>query len=974
MLKRSISISIIASVIEHSNAELSFLDLKGIDALVDHPGASPLYGYVALKTFLPNRRFFGNYGPGERRGLCGTRGELAVGLRDRNDCPLDDNSELVQRLFPSPDGINFVANQVPSDIVTRLKPMAIGKILERLSLVKDEDWEYDTKMKELESDLTDILFEQINEKRFVQWKYTVLQTKAGKLAKKNNLIKFLTTDEVTFEQISHLVDAVVGSIDTVFFTNSLNELADNLTAAPRGVVDEVRKQMRLKLHNMSKTLRSIEERLDAVIGSNHYSIIKAQAAVDDKTLKDFDLLKSLKRRRNALESERSSSDNGQLGNFEELANLIVRAVRESRRGPSVANGESYPKYMPEHALLAFVIQKANSKHDLVDLFDGMGSLVKDSGWFNENTRESVVDEFINLRWSPSDLDYHFTLSENPRHEIFEHEWDEQFLEEFAQWSGEKIMFHLISIEQGSSNLPRPISYGEARMISGERYPDCGETSLRNFFNNMLYDLKTSSFNTDLLGEIEEADPEIEFDPAIGQFYRKFPTVSSALTSDARNEWGQTIVAYRDGGIVYKKPGYEIRSLGNPDNMLNLIGQLLFQDSSIRERRWTSQSREEKLNTLCLIFSTDARQITWEYSQRKAKDSKGVKIKFKFNGDQAFTYLFDEGHFAISATTGGIDEETWRGHFTKNKLLPTSRDNRKFLVPLFVDLYYYDTIERQFASDPSFRVNLFYAMDLSDLTSQIRAFKESIRRMKDGLRELSHVAKRIRSKLPEDTDMYTARSIESFLYRFGYPLGIPAHTRNRPDAIYRPVSEGELIQRFGTAVAKKMGATFGRNLFGKTELLITDVLKIENRGTLRLKNQNEAIQKCLELNPPENRRRVESEIKAREEALVRFHWNNGDYIHIDCSVDGPMANIMNKYPISGFHSLSMDEFGCIFVDMGSTDPVASDRNLREMIPQILPNLDEVTWTSETPAFAGPEGISIKYTLGAEHAVRCGIELV
>jgi hypothetical protein len=172
----------------------------------------------------------------------------------------------------------------------------------------------------------------------------------------------------------------------------------------------------------------------------------------------------------------------------------------------------------------------------------------------------------------------------------------------------------------------------------------------------------------------------------------------------------------------------------------------------------------------------------------------------------------------------------------------------------------------------------------------------------------------------------------------------------------------------------MGATFGRNLFGKTELLITDVLKIENRGTLRLKNQNEAIQKCLELNPPENRRRVESEIKAREEALVRFHWNNGDYIHIDCSVDGPMANIMNKYPISGFHSLSMDEFGCIFVDMGSTDPVASDRNLREMIPQILPNLDEVTWTSETPAFAGPEGISIKYTLGAEHAVRCGIELV
>ncbi len=41
-------------------AEMSFRDLKGVDEWVDHPGASPLYGFTALKTTLENRRLYGN--------------------------------------------------------------------------------------------------------------------------------------------------------------------------------------------------------------------------------------------------------------------------------------------------------------------------------------------------------------------------------------------------------------------------------------------------------------------------------------------------------------------------------------------------------------------------------------------------------------------------------------------------------------------------------------------------------------------------------------------------------------------------------------------------------------------------------------------------------------------------------------------------------------------------------------------------
>jgi hypothetical protein len=43
-----------ALLLEKSFAELNFLHLKGIEELVSYPAASPLVGYIALKTYVPN--------------------------------------------------------------------------------------------------------------------------------------------------------------------------------------------------------------------------------------------------------------------------------------------------------------------------------------------------------------------------------------------------------------------------------------------------------------------------------------------------------------------------------------------------------------------------------------------------------------------------------------------------------------------------------------------------------------------------------------------------------------------------------------------------------------------------------------------------------------------------------------------------------------------------------------------------------
>ncbi len=150
-------------------SELSFFDLKGLDGLVEYTGASPLHGYTALKTFLPNRRLFGNYGASTRGFYCGDP-SLKIGkrLRERDDCPLDANSEWLQRMFPSHAGINLVPNRVDLDFVSRLPPRAIGAILEQIARVSDEEWQNgENSFDQLETDLLNIMFESTNPWKFV---------------------------------------------------------------------------------------------------------------------------------------------------------------------------------------------------------------------------------------------------------------------------------------------------------------------------------------------------------------------------------------------------------------------------------------------------------------------------------------------------------------------------------------------------------------------------------------------------------------------------------------------------------------------------------------------------------------------------------------------------------------------------------------------------------------------------------------
>jgi hypothetical protein len=77
---------------------------------------SPLWGMVALKSgILRNIRFYGDYTsvPLERL-------PRHPGLPAAGNCPQDAIAAVIQYLFPSPDGINFVHNERSKDPIGQI--------------------------------------------------------------------------------------------------------------------------------------------------------------------------------------------------------------------------------------------------------------------------------------------------------------------------------------------------------------------------------------------------------------------------------------------------------------------------------------------------------------------------------------------------------------------------------------------------------------------------------------------------------------------------------------------------------------------------------------------------------------------------------------------------------------------------------------------------------------------------------------
>jgi hypothetical protein len=146
-------------LIQNASAELNYLQMKGVHEVLksEFSYLSPIHGFTAIKTgMLANFRFFGFYGEPNSRFPC------SKPYLEKKDCPQDATSSFLQRLFPSPDGVNFVANQVPSQVFSRFKPSTIGKILGKLSKIRPSERSHLEYQDQLIEELVELTLSRVN--------------------------------------------------------------------------------------------------------------------------------------------------------------------------------------------------------------------------------------------------------------------------------------------------------------------------------------------------------------------------------------------------------------------------------------------------------------------------------------------------------------------------------------------------------------------------------------------------------------------------------------------------------------------------------------------------------------------------------------------------------------------------------------------------------------------------------------------
>jgi hypothetical protein len=874
-----------AVLVERSLAELSFVFLKGIDNLRISPQhADPFIGYVALKSYMPNHRFLGHYGEGNQGFLCGhPKLKIAKLLQERRDCPLDRTAEWIQRLFPSTDGSNFTANQMTSDHVSRFTPKLIGKIIEFLAVNRLGGTYYEATV----SKLTDILHEELNLIGFVASKLREIRHTAKRDKKKISglrqwlkenwevipvtilkkelpaLCKWALKDEarkipeleaqLALETPDSLCDAPTTGGRLENFPGWLRKLIDRVTAEPEKL-EVLFSPSEREIQRIHKFLK-MEEQMDGLPQTQY----------------------------------------GDPSQFREIARLIIDAVREARGHVSVSDGYSYTNGLVEEALLAFMIRRIDSKAELADYLENIPLLIG-SVEFN---REQFISDVWGSSENPKGMieaiqaDSHLREMKN-RRETFLHAYKE---------------LHLMT-----SILPPLVHMGSASHKQGKLFvghPDCGETSLRNFFNMMLYNKESGIYDVDVLGRIEErSEGKIQFDKALKEFYAQHNDPKDT-SETLRSEWAWKIVSRRPG-ITYKsswligqeegKPPkaasnvneFEIMSQGKITNMFKLLGQLMYQ-SEAELSEWNALSPHDQVKRLCDTFSREDDGFTVSGSLSGDNSLQTVSFRLETpSGPGAFVWSFVEGHFSLTVSIGaGVSDYT---DWMQSLDMRIGRSSDEELVQVAPVLF---ARRSEMLTDlvilgenkPELAFKLLMSGDFVSTDARRNLFPHLLE-MRDG--KLKSVARplliRLMKLLESSPDQFSRNTVFTYLRRNGFPFGIPEDLREEVSG-YRQLKGSEVAW-----FSPKSKFAWETKVFD-SKVVLPSEYSMDNYDSWQ-----EAAELCISFNKPDERERIRQQFYQREVALEAIRGK-----HKPDSITPEIEAVYKQFPINGVAMLSTEEW-------------------------------------------------------------------
>lgn len=375
-----------------------------------------------------------------------------------------------------------------------------------------------------------------------------------------------------------------------------------------------------------------------------------------------------------------------------LVGYIVGSLQETLQ-------VKYVPYATHQILLAFLWKKTNDKAEFLDYFataiPGM-NIANRSEWLQEEYTKEIFSHFkTNLDNKPELAASNYQLNS------------------FVGFS------HYI---WNSSGLPLLISsISDATYQIGDKkyhFPDCGETSLRNFLNIRIYNATTGTLDYEIieaLGKLNGFTPK----PTAGVYYKKHNNITKIQTKPYYDAWTQ-VVSGLPGVEYLNAPGYEISPRNGLSNILAVINNLFFNNSD----EFNQMTNSKKLDYLVKKFSDQKFKLTWKakkllpQSTTQLVDTEdlaadilpseqvdvdrtniGIRVIFSINNTIHFSWKFTDNHFVLSAPHAVLPQRTGTvGALTKTIYLDTTQAlNNVNLLCWYIDLQSLSLIQKVLSS-------------------------------------------------------------------------------------------------------------------------------------------------------------------------------------------------------------------------------------------------------------------------------------
>jgi len=367
--------------------------------------------------------------------------------------------------------------------------------------------------------------------------------------------------------------------------------------------------------NSPESYRSVVEGLQrklVLLEAGQAKFAKKRVALEEKRAQFEDLytsLEDIKKKRDAMFGALYYVRKLGEGSIADIAKSIAEAYEECMpvasptietealdvAGVTLEHAQAWqhlsPRYAPftvHNILLAMLWAKAAKQNDLVAYADKTGSSsgvkLLSGQQYDIKEWDEIVDKLLQ------------------KSAIF----DEK---DIAGEDFEKILFCLMAVNLMPGAPYMPVEYGNA-YFKGVTFADCGETTLRNLFNAVLYDRESGAFD---IAKLTAAFGGDKVNPQLQVFYESnISSLAHVMTPAVRNRWADVVCGIPDFPFYSGAKGTDIAPSLEALNLMikKLVGVDTIEELLVRLGASDVQVMpDEKLHGHRLLFSIKGQVYT-----------------------------------------------------------------------------------------------------------------------------------------------------------------------------------------------------------------------------------------------------------------------------------------------------------------------------------------------------------------------------